>query len=241
MCLATCTKLKQLLSDPQQLALLKIELAAVIDIGTYFVKGTYNLEGDGALATRCYEEVLTIRAAIASRYYPNVEAVANSLFPTSPVNANALIQYGISCVQPGIRYFEERYSSDSDFPVNVFKGARFFSPFKVHDLQPVAGDVDLLGAIPFLSGDISSLKEELPNYVAKSASVDPSVDISAWWKGNSPELPHWSSAAQRVFLIQPSSAAAEQVFSILNNTFSSSQMNSLEDYVEATVMLQYNQ
>ena len=40
-------------------------------------------------------------------------------------------------------------------------------------------------------------------------------------------------------LLQPSSAAAECVFSILNR-ISDKQMNSLEDYVESTVMLQYN-
>ncbi len=43
---------------------LKLELAAVIDIGTFFVKATYNLEGDGPLVLTCYEEILKIRAAI---------------------------------------------------------------------------------------------------------------------------------------------------------------------------------
>ena len=73
----------------------------------------------------------------------------------------------------------------------------------------------------------------LPAYIAKSTGVDPAVNVLDWWRGNSPELPRWSSAAQRVFLIQPSSTAAERVFSILNNTFTDSQTNSLEDYVEA--------
>ena len=44
---ATRTKLMQILSNPQQVSFLKLELAAVIDIGSYFVKATYNLEGDG--------------------------------------------------------------------------------------------------------------------------------------------------------------------------------------------------
>ena len=55
---STCNKLLKILSDPQQIALVKFELAAVIDIGSYFVKGTYNLEGDSLLAVRCYDEVL---------------------------------------------------------------------------------------------------------------------------------------------------------------------------------------
>ena len=40
--------------------------------------------------------------------------------------------------------------------------------------------------------------------------------------------------------MQPLSAAAEHVFSMLNRLFSDQQQNSLEDYMEATIMLQYN-
>ena len=35
-------------------------------------------------------------------------------------------------------------------------------------------------------------------------------------------------------------SAAERVFSMLNRSFGDQQQNSLEDYVEATIMLQYN-
>lgn len=48
--LATCTKILVLLQNPQELLALKLEQAAVINIGSYFVKATYNLEGDGALS-----------------------------------------------------------------------------------------------------------------------------------------------------------------------------------------------
>ena len=52
------------------------------------------------------------------------------------------------------------------------------------------------------------------------------------------DLPQWSLVAKKVILLQPSSAAAERVFSLLNSSFSEQQQNSLEDYVEASVMLQ---
>ena len=48
------------------------------------------------------------------------------------------------------------------------------------------------------------------------------------------------SAAQKVLLVQPSSASAEHAFSLLKNSFNEQQMNSLEDYVEASLMLQFN-
>jgi len=41
-------------------------------------------------------------------------------------------------------------------------------------------------------------------------------------------------------LIQPSSAAAELAFSILSNSFTNRQEHSLKDYIETSVMLQYN-
>ena len=42
-------------SDRQKYEYLQLELAVVIDAGEPFVKATYNLEGDGALAFKCYE------------------------------------------------------------------------------------------------------------------------------------------------------------------------------------------
>ena len=179
-------------------------------------------------------------AAITSQYYPNVQAVSRALFPSNPTHQQTMLEYAISCLQPGIQYFEERYGNDALYPVNVFKLARLFNHTKVHELKPITADIDELSAFPFLTEELDQLKDELPTYVASPAGVDSSMDFLEWWQGNSPDLPHWSSATQLIFLIQPSSAAAERVFSILNQSFDDNQTNSLEDYVEATVMLQYN-
>ena len=43
-----------------------------------------------------------------------------------------------------------------------------------------------------------------------------------------------------VLLFQPSSAAAERVFSLLQNSFQEQQFSALEDYIETSIMLQYN-
>ena len=43
-----------------------------------------------------------------------------------------------------------------------------------------------------------------------------------------------------VLLMQPSSAAAERVFSLLENSLSEKQARTLEDYIETSIMLQYN-
>ena len=43
-----------------------------------------------------------------------------------------------------------------------------------------------------------------------------------------------------ILLIQPSSAAAEHVFSLLENSFTKRHECSLQDYVSLSIMLQYN-
>ena len=42
------------------------------------------------------------------------------------------------------------------------------------------------------------------------------VNYSVWWQAHSNELPKWSGACKKVFLVQPSS---ERVFSLLENSF----------------------
>ena len=45
--------LRAVMEDDNRLCRLKLELAAIIDIGRHFVAATYDLEGDGALAFAC--------------------------------------------------------------------------------------------------------------------------------------------------------------------------------------------
>ncbi len=76
--------------------------------------------------------------------------------------------------------------------------------------------------------------------MAKADGVSPTIDKLEWWKKHSNELPHWSAACKLVLLVQPSSAAAERVFSLLSNSFGEQQTSSLEETIEASIMLQYN-
>jgi len=237
---ATRSKLLDILHNPQSLTTLELELAAIVDMGVHFVKATYRLEGDGLLILVCYEEILKIRAAIQSAWYPNIQAVAKNAFPSNPSLQSQWAAYAISCVQPGIDYFRKRLGDDQSNPMKAFKAARSLSPFKMNEIQPMAMDIDDLQAFPFLVGDISRLKTELPTYLAQAADVSTGVDTLRRWKDHSEDLPCWSSATKKVFLLQPSSAAAERVFSLLKNTFGDQQQNAQHDYVEAALMLQYN-
>lgn len=97
----------------------------------------------------------------------------------------------------------------------------------------------------FLDNDaiIQGLTAELPRYlaVADGADLQTEEEKLQWWSRNEANLPNWSSVVKKVLLVQPSSASAERVFSIMNNFFTNQQDAALEQTVEASVMLCYNQ
>ena len=109
--------------------------------------------------------------------------------------------------------------------MSVFKAARLFSPHKVETMQPDTSEVDSLTVFPFLNSQelLAGLKEELPMYVGKCADIDPQFSVVDWWKCNCSHLPKWSAAARQILLVQPSSAAAERVFSLLTASFTEQQ------------------
>ena len=87
---------------------------------------------------------------------------------------------------------------------------------------------------------LNGLKGELPSYLAKVSDIDSSIEVLQWWSQNELSLPCWEAAACKVLLVQPSSAASERVFSLLNAFFNPQQQSSLQDYIETSQMLQYN-
>ena len=240
---STRPKLLSLLCDPQKNTKLQLELASIIDCGEAFVKATYSLEGDGALVFSCFDVLSSLQLRIQNAHFPNLIAVAKKLGGGDhTTRTKQLIQYGMSCVSPGLEYYGTKFSEDLAESVAAFKAARLFVPQKVLDLKPDAAAVDTLASFPFLNTRVlNDLKSELPDYLAKADDVAMDVTTTDWWKRHQADLPHWSRAAQLVALVQPSSAAAERVFSLLQNSFSSRQDNSLQDYVESSLMFQYNQ
>ena len=54
---------------------------------------------------------------------------------------------------------------------------------------------------------------------------------------HSNHLPHMSAAAKLLALVEPSSAAAERIFSLLRAAFNNQQESALEDNLEPSVML----
>ena len=95
---------------------------------------------------------------------------------------------------------------------------------------------------PFLDdATIANLATELPLYLAAADDVmcDSLRGKTCVVGSTSGTLPHWVALVRKLSLIQPSSASAERVFSVLN-TLSAQQEGAPEDYIEASVMIRYN-
>ena len=111
-------------------------------------------------------------------------------------------------------------------------------------MRPTPATVEALRILPFLDNDatIHDLIRELPQYVAAAQDVviEQEEKKVEWWQAHADRLPNWSMAVKKILLVQPSSAAAERVFSILAASFNDQQDRALADYLQASVMLQYN-
>ena len=130
-------KLLEILADTQKRNLLRTELTAVVDLGEHFVKATYQLEGDGPLVLECYQVIATLNAVVRAAHYPNVNAIARDIAPTSHPVQQQWFTYAAACLQPGIRYFQEKFGDDSQCPLAAFKAARLFSPLKSMKCSPL--------------------------------------------------------------------------------------------------------
>lgn len=172
-------------------------------------------------------------------------------------------------VAPANKYFMSHFGSiescgagndtgEMNNLVTLYKCARIVNPFKAHALFRAGSEVvqtqidDFARVFPLLKRDnarVIALKKELPEYLVctQHASMDPGLDaadasqaMSAWWAAHASRLPAWSALARHVFLLVPSSAAVERVFSILRNTFGKEQKSAGEDLMELSMFLQYN-
>ena len=237
-------KILGILGDPQKKILLQIELAVVVDVGKQFVQATYSLEGDSPLVFSAFEILSAVNESIRTAHLPNTEAVIRAIAGSNSTASEQLMLYAKNCVKPGLSYYQDRFTGALSNVVAAFKAGRLFLPGKVSEIKPDAAVIDTLKAFPFLDNSLilDGLKEELPSYLSKAEDVQvlQNTDVLPWWKKHAEELPKWSNAACKVALVQPSSAAAERVFSLLKSSYGQQQELTLQDHIECSLMLQYN-
>jgi hAT family C-terminal dimerisation region len=259
-CEASCVEassainVKQMLTDFRTLTELKVELAAVCDAATPFVKATYNLEGDGLLAFVAYEELLKCKRFVDDPHLPNLRAICLELGGTADPPTpefNRLFNLGLSCMEPGFNYFRAKFwgIDDDNTPaelasqMGIFKAARYLVPNKAKELGFNLAKLEDLSAFKcVMRGNINvqDLGGEMAAYSAAFDDVAPEVDLCTFWKSREQTLPFFFALFCRVCLMQPSSASCERVFSILTHFFDGQREHALQDYVETCIMLRYN-
>ena len=118
-------------------------------------------------------------------------------------------------------------------------------------------DVDALTAFrftkkPALAALLPKMKGEIAKYNLLVATIKPrserldkdgndTFDLLAWWRANAAELAPWLAILRAVLAHSPNSCPPERVFSILNDSFDDDQKNALADYMEFSLMIQYNE
>ena len=94
-------------------------------------------------------------------------------------------------MEPGLNYFQKKFTDELSGTVAAFKAARLFLPHKVDEMKPDASAIDTLKALPFLDNItvLDGLKQELLTYLAMAADVSPSIEPLPWWKNNAEDIP----------------------------------------------------
>jgi hypothetical protein len=164
---------------------------------------------------------------------------------------NAFIGRYLHLSGPGFSHCRANiFQNDAHFQAIVehFEGARLWHPGAVRYLDRNFDIRPLLRKVSFLREDGNRVNEMLAEWneyrrrvdIAHcTAEMDPER-IRSFWETNAEGLPCFFAAAQDLILGQPSSAAAERVFSVLKNVLGEQQYAALKDYVEFLVMVRYN-
>ena len=120
-CPANRQHLLEIFDDPQTCQDLRLELATIVDAGVHFVKATYYLEGDGPFIFSCYEKLSAVAQAVAVDNYPNTMAVAREISNGNAALCIQLIAQAKACIQPGLQFYQQKFSGQFYETVRAFK------------------------------------------------------------------------------------------------------------------------
>ena len=96
-CPQLLTQLQAILSDPQRLKNLKLELLPLVDVGEHFAKATYILEGDGPSVSAWYEKLSAVSQFFQAPYFPNVRAIATAIAEEDPCQNVTALEPSAKC------------------------------------------------------------------------------------------------------------------------------------------------
>ena len=79
-----------------------------------------------------------------------------------------------ACINPGLGFYQRKFSQEFHGLVRAFKSARLCCPVQVQNLRPTADSLQELRNLGFLDNDIviNGLIEELPRYLANADGTE---------------------------------------------------------------------
>ena len=161
---ATVAQLVAIVDDEDDTARLRLELAAMINIGKHLVCATYKLEGDGLLVFSAYSTLQAVASAFSVLQCPNLAAVASEIAGEDLAQATILEGDTIRKARPTINWFLQKFNVAFRSTVMAFKAARIFDPVYAQATAVNLDKVEALRCFPCLDDDatIQDLLTELP-------------------------------------------------------------------------------
>jgi hypothetical protein len=167
---------------------------------------------------------------------------------------------------PGVTYFHTKiWNDDAKLRpmVILYKATQVINPAYInrriagaaigYDQLALRAEMQpLIDAAVLTQADVDGAAQEFVDYTLAIQHWEAPPDICAfkelrlkieafWTTTNSDRaLPAWCAIVAKLSLLQPSSAAAERVFSILKRVYGPGQTRALNDGIELSVMLQFN-
>ena len=154
----------------------------------------------------------------------NVESLLRGDLGGQPTAADvaALHNHVTACLKDIRVYATREFGSGAEVKfrqeLDLFKAARIINFAIARQGNHDEVDPGVLSIFPFISNDdITNLRKELPAYLTAAAKARATYPVRSFWVDNQTTLPAWFSVVEKLWLVQPSSAMMERVFSFLNN------------------------
>jgi hypothetical protein len=233
------------------------ELAVIVDAGVAIYDFVYNFEGDGLLAPRVYAamEVVRQKLLMVVDHHQNCPTLRVQVLLQHPLNVarqQQVVAEACEKVRPALLKFDSMFTGDGKLQgmMTIYRGLRLLCPHFMRtvgeDHDSVIADIDRILLIPaFAQEDVreplrAGVIAELPLYFVTADGAAEDADLLRWWRIHKNSLPNWYRVLGEAAILQPSSAAAERVFSILKWMFGDRQNSALEDRKEAGLVMRYN-
>lgn len=262
---ARVNRLNETITNDIFRAQLRLELAFVVIVAKPLVQATYLLEGDGPCSLIAYDLLMKCKVWFELHYqeltFPNllseidvaVEVLSPIMFNNDDVQCRqAMKEHVTGAIRPVYNYFINKIFGELAEDVIVYKILRFTNPFSIkrmnYEINFHEVRNDLLSLGNFNDQEITAILNEFPTYLLlceEFNDIPYNLDeelklILRFWLLHKNQLPGFSIFVRYAYTIAPSSASVERVFSILKASFGSQQNLAIEDYIQASLMYQYN-